>query len=247
MIDLTGRVALVTGAGSGIGRASALMLGQAGARLALVERLPERLERVTEEATARGYDAEGIVADVTDARAMDAAVERALARWGALDVVLANAGISTHVAVADMDPADWDRVLGVDLDGVFYTVRPAIPSLERSPHGRVICTASHYGVIGQAEMAHYSAAKGGVIGFVKALARELGPAGVTVNAIAPGPVQTAINERTPEQVRAWEAALPLGRLGQSEDVAGAVVFLASDLASWITGHVLQVNGGAFMQ
>jgi 3-oxoacyl-[acyl-carrier protein] reductase len=178
---------------------------------------------------------------------MDGAVERVLARWGALDVVMANAGISSHVTVAEMDPADWDRVLGVDLDGVFYTVRPAIPALERSPHGRVICTASHYGVIGQAEMAHYSAAKGGVIGFVKALARELGPAGVTVNAVAPGPVQTAINERTPEQVRAWEAALPLGRLGQPDDVAGAVVFLASDLASWITGHVLQVNGGALMQ
>ena len=111
----------------------------------------------------------------------------------------------------------------------------------------MICTASHYGVIGQAEMAHYSAAKGGVIGFVKALARELGPAGVTVNAVAPGPVQTAINERTPAQVREWESALPLGRLGQPDDVAGAVVFLASDLASWITGHVLQVNGGALMQ
>jgi NAD(P)-dependent dehydrogenase (short-subunit alcohol dehydrogenase family) len=246
MIDLTGRVALVTGAGSGIGRASALMLGQAGARLALVELLPERLQRVAQEAAERGYDAEAIAADVADARAMDGAVERARARWGAVDVVVANAGISSHVPVAEMDPADWDRVLGVDLDGVFYTVRPAIPALERSPHGRVICTASHYGVIGQAEMAHYSAAKGGVIGFVKALARELGPAGVTVNAVAPGPVQTAINERTPEQVRAWEAALPLGRLGQPEDVAGAVVFLASDLASWITGHVLQVNGGALM-
>ena len=247
MIDLTGRVALVTGAGSGIGRASALMLGQAGARLALVELLPERLERVAQEAAARGYDAEGIAADVADARAMDGTVERVLGRWGAVDVVVANAGISSHVTVAEMEPADWDRVLGVDLDGVFYTVRPAIPALERSPHGRVICTASHYGVIGQAEMAHYSAAKGGVIGFVKALARELGPAGVTVNAVAPGPVQTAINERTPEQVREWEAALPLGRLGQPEDVAGAVVFLASDLASWITGHVLQVNGGALMQ
>jgi 3-oxoacyl-[acyl-carrier protein] reductase len=149
--------------------------------------------------------------------------------------------------VIEMDEAEWDRVLSVDLDGVFYTVRAAVPAIERSPHGRVICTASHYGVIGQAGMAHYSAAKGGVIGFVKALARELGPSRATANAVAPGPVQTAIVERTAEEIRAREAQLPLGRLGQPEDVAGAIVFLASDLASWITGHVLQVNGGEYLQ
>ncbi len=247
MIDLTGRVALVTGAGSGIGRATALMLGQAGARLALVEVRPDRAEQVGAEAAARGYDAEAIAADVADPGAMQRAVGRALARFGGLDIVVANAGISGHVPVAEMDEAEWDRVLAVDLDGVFYTVRAAVPAIERSQHVRVICTASHYGVIGQAGMAHYSAAKGGVIGFVKALARELGPFGATANAVAPGPIQTAIVERTPEEIRAREALLPLGRIGQPEDVAGAIVFLASDLASWITGHVLQVNGGEYLQ
>ncbi len=247
MIDLTGRVALVTGAGSGIGRATALMLGQAGARLALVEVRPERVEQIAREAIGRGYQAEAIVADVADPRAMEQAVAQTQARFAGLDIVVANAGISGHVPVTEMDEAEWDRVLTVDLDGVFYTVRAAVSAIERSPHGRVICTASHYGVIGQAGMAHYSAAKGGVIGFVKALARELGPSGATANAVAPGPVQTAIVERTAEEVRARAAQLPLGRLGQPEDVAGAIVFLASDLASWITGHVLQVNGGEYLQ
>jgi 3-oxoacyl-[acyl-carrier protein] reductase len=247
MIDLSGRVALVTGAGSGIGRATALMLGQAGARVALVERRPERTEAVAREASGRGYEVEPSVADVARPAEIERAVQQTLARWGGLDVLVANAGISGAGLVADMDEAEWDRVLEVDLDSVFYTVRAAIPALKRSRHGRIVCTASHYGVIGKEGMAHYSAAKGGIIGLVRSVALELGPEGITANAVAPGPVQTAIVERTPEEVRAREAILPLRRLGQPEDVAGAILFLASDLASWITGHVLQVNGGEYLQ
>lgn len=247
MIELAGRVALVTGAGSGIGRASALALARAGARVALVEVRAERLQRVAAEAAAGGLVVEGILADVTRPAEVEQAVQRALERWGRLDIVFANAGISGYGLVADMDEAEWDRLIEADLDSVFYTARAAIPALKRSRHGRLICTASHYGVIGKDQMAHYSAAKGGVIGLVRSLALELGPHGVTVNAVAPGPVQTAIVERTPEQIADWQARLPLGRLGEPEDVAGAVLFLASDLASWVTGHVLQVNGGAFLQ
>jgi 3-oxoacyl-[acyl-carrier protein] reductase len=247
MINLSGRVALVTGAGSGIGRATALLLGQAGARVALVELRPERTEAVAREASARGYEVEGITADVARPAEVERAVQQALARWGALDILVANAGISGDGLVVEMDEAEWDRVLAVDHDSVFYTVRAAIPALKRSRHGRIVCTASHYGVIGKEGMAHYSAAKGGVIGLMRSVALELASHGVTANAVAPGPVQTAIVERTPEQVRAREASLPLGRLGQPEDVAGAILFLASDLASWITGHVLQVNGGEYLQ
>jgi 3-oxoacyl-[acyl-carrier protein] reductase len=247
MIDLSSRVALVTGAGSGIGRASALLLARAGARVALVEILADRLERVVDEFAQLGYEVEGILADVTRSEQVDAAVQRALQRWGGLDIVFANAGINGHGLVVDMDEAEWDRVIEADLDSVFYTTRAAIPALKRSRHGRVICTASHYGVIGKEGMANYSAAKGGVIGLMRSLALELGPFGITANAVAPGPVQTAIIERTAEQIEAWKARLPLGRLGEPQDVAGAVVFLASDLSAWITGHVLQVNGGAFLQ
>src|SRR5919202_6706600 len=202
MIELSGRVALVTGAGSGIGRATALMLGQAGARVALVEVRPERAEAVAREASSRGYEVEALVADVARPADVDHAVQQTLARWGGLDILVANAGISGAGLVAEMDEAEWDRVLGADLDSVFYTVRAAIPALKRSRHGRIVCTASHYGVIGKEGMAHYSAAKGGIIGLVRSVALELGPAGITANAVAPGPVQTAIVERTPEEISA---------------------------------------------
>lgn len=246
MIDLTGRVALVTGAGSGIGRATALMLGAAGARVALVERDAARLQAVAEEAGGRAIAVEPIAADVAARGAMDQAVARTLARWDALDVVVANAGISPYGSVLEMDEATWDEVLGVDLDGVFYTVRAAVPALKRSAHGRVICTASHYGLVGKETLAAYSAAKGGVIGFVRSLAHELGPHGITANAVAPGPIVTNIVQRTPEHVQSWTTRLPMRRLGQPDDVAGAILYLASDLATFVTGHVLVVDGGALL-
>jgi NAD(P)-dependent dehydrogenase (short-subunit alcohol dehydrogenase family) len=247
MIDLTGQVALVTGAGSGIGRATALALGAAGARVALVELLPERTEAIVAEARGRGQTVLGISADVAAAGAIDRAVSQVVEAWGGLDILVANAGISGDVAILDMDVAEWDRVLAVDLDSVFYTVRAAIPALKASRRGRIVCTASHYGVIGKETMAAYSAAKGGVIGLVRSAALELAPYRINVNAVAPGPIQTNIIARTPEQIRTREATLPLGRIGQPEDVAGAILYLASDLASWVTGHVLQVNGGEYLQ
>jgi 3-oxoacyl-[acyl-carrier protein] reductase len=243
MIDLSGRVALVTGAGSGIGRATALMLGEAGARVAFVDVRGERAESAAAEAAQRGQEPLALAADVANPAAIGQAVQQVLDRWGGLDILVANAGISSHAPVVDMDAAAWDRVLAVDLDGVFYTIRAALPALRQSRHGRIVCTASHYGLIGQAGLAHYSAAKGGVIGLVRSLAHEVGPDGVTVNAVAPGPVLTGITERTPEEIRARAARLPLGRLGQPEDVAGLIVFLASDLAAWLTGQVLPIDGG----
>jgi len=247
LIDLSGRVVLVTGAGSGIGRATAQMLGQAGARVAYVDWCPDRIEQAVLEASKRGHQVEGITADVSRSMDVDRAVQRTLDRWGALDILVANAGISPDVPVVDIDEAVWDTLIGINLYGVFYSARAAIPALKRSPSGRIVCTASHYGVIGKERLAHYAASKGGIIGLVRSLALELAPYRITVNAVAPGPIQTAIVERTPEQIRAWKERLPLGRLGEPEDVAGAILFLASDLSSWITGHVLQVNGGAFMQ
>lgn len=174
-------------------------------------------------------------------------MQRTLERWGGLDIVYANAGVNGVGLVVDLSEAEWDRVIEADLDSVFYTLRAAVPAIKRSPHGRVICTASHYGVIGKENMASYSAAKGGVIGLMRSVALEIGRYGATANAVAPGPVQTGIMHRTAEQIEDWKARLPLGRLGEPEDVAGVVLFLASDLSSWVTGHVLQVNGGAFLQ
>jgi NAD(P)-dependent dehydrogenase (short-subunit alcohol dehydrogenase family) len=247
MIDLTGQRALVTGAGSGIGRSTARALARAGARVAVVELLPERTDAIVRELEGQGHTVLGLSADVAAPGAVDAVVRRVVEAWGGLDILVANAGIGGNASIVEMDVAEWDRVLAVDLDSVFYTVRAAIPALKQSPRGRIVCTASHYGVMGKETMAHYSAAKGGVIGLVRSAALELAPYHINVNAVAPGPIDTNIMVRTPEQIAARAETLPLGRIGQPEDVAGAILYLSSDLASWVTGHVLQVNGGEYLQ
>ncbi|MFO1038264.1 MAG: SDR family NAD(P)-dependent oxidoreductase [Geminicoccaceae bacterium] len=253
---LRGRRALVTGAGSGIGRAIAKALAREGARVFVTDRDPALAEAV---AADLGDLHVAAALDVTDAKATSEVFETATRRFGGLDIVCANAGVSTMAAVVDLDEAGWDFNMDVNAKGVFLTNREAVRRWYAKEAGGVIVnTASMAGKIGAPLLAHYSASKFAVVGFTQALAREVAPHGIRVNCVCPGFVRTSMQERELD----WEAKLrgmtrdavkeeyvqltPLGRLEEPEDVADTVVFLASDLARFVTGEALNVSGGARM-
>ena len=246
MFDLSGKIALVTGASRGIGRAVATRLCEQGATVIAAAR-GDHAREVVEELTARGRTAEAISLDVTDAAAIEKLPGALVSRYGRLDIVVSNAGIARDQLLMRMKRDDWDAVLATNLTATFLLAQAAMRPMLKQRGGRIIAVGSVVGQTGNAGQTNYAASKAGLIGFAKALAREVASRGITVNVIAPGMIETdmtrAINEKT--QVD-WAAQIPLGRLGSVDDVAAAACFLASDEAAYITGHVLAVNGGMYM-
>ncbi len=247
-ILLTGKTALVTGAATGIGRATALALGAAGANV-VVNHLARAVEadKVVRELQQGGSQAMALEADVSDGAQVTGMVSEAQTHFGGIDILVNNAGILLEKPFLEMTEDDWDRVLNADLKSVFLCCRAALPAMVARGEGCVINVASELGYLGRAGYAAYTSAKAGVITLTRALAREFAPA-IRVNAIAPGPVATAMLDpavMSPEMIRK-EADIPMGRVGQPEEIAGTAVFLASDYASFYCGQVLSPNGGALM-
>jgi 3-oxoacyl-[acyl-carrier protein] reductase len=246
MLMLTGRVALVTGASRGIGRAIAMSLASGGAMVIAAAR-GDNARATVETITAAGGQAEAAALDVTDAASVDAAAKGAIERHGRIDILVNNAGVTRDQLMLRMKRDDWDSVIAANLTGAFTCVQAVLKSMVKARHGRIISITSVVGEAGNPGQANYAASKAGLIGFTKALAQEVASRGITVNAVAPGLVDTdmtrAISEGAHDE---WAKKIPLQRLGTPEDIAAAVRFLASDEAAYITGHVLAVNGGMHM-
>ncbi|MBO8142488.1 MAG: 3-oxoacyl-ACP reductase FabG [Firmicutes bacterium] len=246
--QLAGQVAIVTGASRGIGRAVALALAQEGAQVAINYR--EQAKAAHEVAAAireMGSDAISIRADVRREADCRELVETAVARWGKVDILVNNAGTALHRLLIDTTPSEWETVMAVHLGGAFHCTRAALPYMIRAGRGRIINMSSVWGQVGAANEVAYSTAKAGLIGFTRALAKEVARAGITVNAVAPGVIETDMLGELSEEERAQLAeSLPLGRLGRPQDAAAAVVFLASPAAAYVTGQVICPNGGMAM-
>jgi 3-oxoacyl-[acyl-carrier protein] reductase len=246
MFDLTGKVALVTGASRGIGRAIAERLAGQGAMIVAAARGDNAAASV-EAIVARGGRAEAIGVDVTDRAALEQVPGQILEKHGRLDIVVSNAGITRDQLLMRMKRDDWDAVIATNLTAAFTLAQAAMRPMLKQRGGRIIAISSVVGQIGNAGQANYAASKAGLIGFVKALAREVASRNITVNVIAPGMIDTDMTRAIAEKAQVdWAALIPLGRLGTVDDVAAAACFLASDEAAYITGHVLSVNGGMYM-
>jgi 3-oxoacyl-[acyl-carrier protein] reductase len=243
-IDLTGQTAFVTGSTRGIGLAIARQLHQAGARVAIVGRDLARAEAV---AADLGDRAAGVACDVADASQVDAAIAAAETALGPITVLVNNAGLTRDNLLIRLSDADWDQVLDANLKGAFHTMRSVARGMMKRRQGRIINITSVVGIMGNKGQANYAASKAGLIGLTKAVAQEYASRNVLVNCVAPGFIETDMTAALPpEASAALLSAIPLGRFGQPEEIAGAVLFLASDLARYITGHVLVVDGGMAM-
>jgi len=247
MISLAGRVALVTGGAQGIGKATALTLAQAGADVAVTNRNCQKLSQVIEEVERLGRKGLKFCVDVSDAEAVQEMVEHILESWGKIDILVNNAGITRDNLVMRMKTQDWEAVMRTNLDGAFNCIRAVLPSIVRQRYGRIISLSSVVAQVGNAGQANYIASKAGVIGLTKAVAAEVARRNITVNAIAPGFIATPMTENLPPEVHQRMLGLiPMGRMGTDCEVAYGVAFLASEEARYITGHVLNINGGMFM-
>jgi 3-oxoacyl-[acyl-carrier protein] reductase len=246
MFDLTGKVALVTGASRGIGRAIAVRFAQQGATVIAAAR-GENAAATVSEIQAAGGTAEAVGVDVTDASALEKLPGAIIERHGRLDILVSNAGITRDQLLMRMKRDDWDAVLATNLTATFTLTQAAMRPMLKQRGGRIIAVSSVVGQTGNAGQANYAASKAGLIGFVKAVAREVASRNITVNAIAPGLIDTEMTRAIAEKAQVdWATQIPLARLGRVDDVAAAACFLASDEAAYITGHVLAVNGGMYM-
>jgi 3-oxoacyl-[acyl-carrier protein] reductase len=246
MLDLTGKVAIVTGASRGIGRGVAVMLASRGAHVVAAAR-GEHATSTVAEIEAAGRKAERTTLEVTDAASIEAMISGVLGRHGRIDILVNNAGITRDQLMLRMKRDDWDEVIATNLTPAFVLVQAALKPMLKQRSGRIINISSVVGQTGNAGQANYAASKAGLIGFSKALARELASRNITVNVVAPGLIDTDMTKAITDKAQVdWAAQIPLGRLGTTADVAAAVCFLASDEASYITGQVLAVNGGMYM-
>ena len=244
---LEGHVALVTGASQGIGRACALRLAAQGASIALAARNVEKLKQVEAEIASSGGQAAGFAMDVAQEEQIKSAVKAALERFGKIDILVNNAGITRDQLVMRMKRADWDAVLDTNLTGPYLCIQAVISSMLKQRWGRIINITSIFGQMGQTGQANYASSKAGLIGLTMAVAREVASRNITVNAVAPGWIETAMTEALPAELRETMAkTIPMGRAGTDQEVANAVSFLASPDSGYITGHVLNVNGGMLM-
>jgi 3-oxoacyl-[acyl-carrier protein] reductase len=246
-MNLSGRVAFVTGASQGIGYGCARKLAEAGATVAVAARNQQKLEELVAQIASVGGIAAPFVMDVGDEGQIKSSFKAAIAQFGKIDILVNNAGITRDQLVMRMKRADWDAVLNTNLTSAYLCTQQVMSSMLKQHWGRIINITSIFGQMGQAGQANYAASKAGLIGLTMAIAREVGSRGITSNAVAPGFIETAMTEGLSEELK--QSALkmiPLGRIGTVDDVANAVRFLASDEASYITGHVLSVNGGMLM-
>ncbi|HWF66447.1 MAG TPA: 3-oxoacyl-[acyl-carrier-protein] reductase [Acidobacteriaceae bacterium] len=247
MISLEGRVALVTGASQGIGRACALSLAVAGAQVALAARNSAKLAEVASEIEAAGGKAVPFELDLASEESIRAGAKAVLAQFGKIEILVNNGGITRDGLMLRMKLADWDAVLATNLTGAFLLTQAVSTNMLKARWGRIINITSVVGETGQAGQANYAASKAGLIGLTRSLARELASRNITVNAVAPGYISTPMTDVLNDQQRsAMLMQIPLDRAGTPEDIAAAVTFLASDRAGYITGHVLDVNGGMHM-
>ena len=247
MSTLQGRTALVTGASQGIGRACALTLAAAGARVALGARNESKLNEVAAEIANAGGSAAVFALDIASEESIKTCAKAAIGHFGSVEILVNNAGITRETLTLRMKRADWDDVLHTNLTGTFLMTQALLSPMLKARWGRIINISSVVGETGQAGQANYAASKAGLIGLTKSLARELASRNITANAVAPGYIETAMTAVLDEKQRAaMMAAIPLGRAGSDAEIAQSVAFLASDGAGYITGHVLDVNGGMFM-
>ncbi len=246
-MKLEGRVALVTGGSQGIGHACALALAGQGASVAVAARNQQKLDELVAKITASGGKAAAFVMDVADEEQIKSGIKSALGQFGKIDILVNNAGITRDQLVMRMKRADWDAVLNTNLTSAYLCIQQVIGSMLKQRWGRIINITSIFGQMGQAGQANYAASKAGLIGLTMAMAREVASRNITCNAVAPGFIETSMTAALSEEFKQNAVKMiPLGRVGSTQDVASAVSFLASDEASYITGHVLNVNGGMLM-
>jgi 3-oxoacyl-[acyl-carrier protein] reductase len=248
MERLKDRVAIVTGAGQGIGMALALGLSREGAKVVIADIHQDNAVAVKDEICAAGAMAVAIATDVSDEMSVEAVVEQCIEEFGKIDILINNAGIFPVSSVENMQEEEWDRVIGTNLVGAFLSSKAVASKLIEQESGRIISISSGRAFQGAKNAAHYASSKAGIIGFSKALALELAPRRITVNVICPGITDTAQprGHQSEEQIYAQAQKIPLGRIGQPEDLVGTAVFLASDAAAFITGQTIIVNGGSIM-
>jgi 3-oxoacyl-[acyl-carrier protein] reductase len=247
MFSLKDKVALVTGASQGIGRETALALAEAGAKVAVAARNEEKLASLVQEMAAKGAEAFAVKMDVAEAEQVKVGFKGVLEKFGKLDILVNNAAITRDGLAMRMKQEDWDVVIRTNLTGAHLCTQQALLTMMRARAGRIINIASVVAQTGNAGQANYVAAKGGLIGLTKAIAMEIASRNVTVNAVAPGFIETPMTDVLSDKVKEeLKTRIPLGRVGTGRDVAAAIVFLASDEAGYITGHVLDVNGGMYL-